>query len=175
MIKIKLLSSLFLIVGMVSLSGCEIQNDPKPAYIEALETINKRESVLWSIILDGKANHYDNKTVKLYGYINKENSEVHPDDEFLLINRPPSKFIDHVVMYQSYSKKELLKPVDCKGGGELTEIHGTFHIHEANQESEKYYYLTDIKVIYDFDTRPKKEGGGAKYQCYPSKTKKSRE
>lgn len=162
--------SFLLVLFYLALSSCTTKTDVERPYSKGLINLASGDSVLENIFYKNNYLNYENKKIRVYGYINKVESRIYDTSDFTdsMLEDESFKDLVSVKLYKNYKTKRLLDVNSCKANAHLIELHGTFHIQKAVGDSEDdSYYFTDITKIYDFDTRPKGIGTGEKYQCYP--------
>lgn len=162
-----ILTIIMALVYIIS-SSCKTKSNFEFPYDVALKTLSEKDTILKQIFFDGASLNYDNKRIKIYGFINKKESIFYGSSDFTdpLLDNEVFKDLVSIKLYENYKVKKLLDLNNCKADEHLIELQGTFHVKKTTNNEVESYYMTNIDRIYDFDTRPKGIGTGKKYLCY---------
>lgn len=156
----RLIFTIMMIFLLQILTSCN-KNNP---YLQGLENLSGNENLFYKTLL-GKTVSISS-TQLIYGYLNKSNSTLYSSSD--LVEEPGriEKFLElgGITLYEDFSKDVKLKiPEKCKAYSSLVKVIGKVYVDNGT------YYIQDIETIYDFDTRPKADGGtGEHVLCYKS-------
>ncbi len=158
---------LITIISFVFVS-CSSNNLDSP-YKSALQKLKDGNGILQKIFYKNQSETFDNKRVKLLGYISNSESILYLNEDIINPDFKDSTFrkLFLVKLYSNYNKQILIDVSECSNNN-LVEIQGEFHVSKLPNGEPDSYYLTDIEKIDEFVMIPKHQGGtGEKHECYP--------